>query len=309
MVVVLQIGIGAVFFSLPAEVAKLDSYIHDKKDIVYFGDSTIGHIAKTDIETKTMPQILQKDFPRLHIGTIDHPAYWSSVYTAFILYMKQRHYFPAFVIIPINLRSFSPDWEENPGFQFEEEKLYAKTRGTLLYPFLPFLTAYGGISLYPISDDVFKNYPVIANKKKIGTIGDFDNPSYHTYSAEKMKKKIQVYYLYDLTKNDKNLQNLSAIADAFSHTPTRVIFYITPIDYQTGERYFKKDFLPHVRSTVGVIKQTLSKKHAIVVDMSFALPEGMFDWKQDMYVNEHLNERGRNYVVEKLAQQIRIISP
>src|SRR5260221_6810415 len=302
IVIFLQFLIGSTPFFEQADLKKIDTFAHSKIDIVYFGDSVIGHIAISNKNHNAMPQLLQNKLFPLSVGTIDHGSYSTIVYDAFTTYMQKTKYSPHYIIVPIKLRSFSPDWEYFPPFQFEQEIGSATTKDSLLYPFASFISAYkGSISM---TLDQFKRLPVVYENKKVGIIGDFDNPTFLEYSEKHQKEKMLLYYLYTLSKKDAYIQSLQHIAQKYSHTKPHVLFYITPVDYQTGEKYFDKPFTNQVRKNAAVILNALSEKHALVLDLSLSLPHDDFDWKNEVYINEHLNQTGREFVVNQLFKQI-----
>ena len=90
----------------------------DKVDIVYLGDSTLSF----PLGEVTTGEILQEMLPAHDIGEISHPAYNLDVYLHYIRHIIRSSHRPHVVILPINMRSFSPEWDMRPGYQFEQVK-------------------------------------------------------------------------------------------------------------------------------------------------------------------------------------------
>jgi hypothetical protein len=81
-----------------------------------------------------------------------------------------------------------------------------------------------------------------------------------------------------------------------------VIFYLTPVDEQTGESLLPGEFRPLVKSNVRLLERELRTTGATVLDLSDGLPAESFSW--DLYPNEHLRAAGRRYVAHQLEQAI-----
>ena len=125
---------------IPNELKLLDYYFkHPGRknipDIVYFGDSTINWSAQNDTSQQSMAGLLQLRLPNVHVTKITYPSYQSDVYLAYSEYIARKKDHPRFVIIPINLRSFSPEWNLKPHWQFEDEKFAARHKDTVWMKF------------------------------------------------------------------------------------------------------------------------------------------------------------------------------
>ena len=87
-----------------------------------------------------------------------------------------------------------------------------------------------------------------------------------------------------------------------------LIFYITPIDYQTGEEYLGKSFYQRVTQNVDVIRSLLTREGVDVIDLSFDINTEWFTWGVDpndhLYPNEHLKEHGRKRIAEQLVKRL-----
>jgi hypothetical protein len=54
------------------------------------------------------------------------------------------------------------------------------------------------------------------------------------------------------------------------------------------------------------LKSLITSKGASFVDLTFSLPAGVFAWKShSLYINEHLNSKGRLFVAKKIDMEIR----
>ena len=125
--------------SLPPYPAdKTDAILKDKPEVIIFGDSVMTVSDPKDIDKRPTDLMLQEKIPNLNVESIDYLAYNPDIYLEYIKYITNNKFKPKAVIIAINLRSFSPDWDQNPGYQFEQEKLILRYKNTPLFPYLKF---------------------------------------------------------------------------------------------------------------------------------------------------------------------------
>ena len=81
------------------------------------------------------------------------------------------------------------------------------------------------------------------------------------------------------------------------------IFYITPVDVQTGTHLLGDDFIKTLRNNAHVIDSLLTQRSINILDFSSSLPSTCFMWREEGYPNEHLNLLGRYFLATSLAQR------
>lgn len=274
------------------EIAKMEKALNQKKDILYFGDSIL-------FTTGNLPEVLQSLLPYTSVEMVAHPADSPIVFLDYCRYLSRNTYKPKVIIVPISMRTFSIEWETNPGKQFEEEKLHFRFAKTPIEPFMPFLIGFKVFKLYPRSYESFYTTPFIYKGKDLGIVNDYFGDRYKVYSDDNMRRKILLYYAYQLSSNDYVLDSIKRIADECSFS--KVVFYITPLSFETGEKYLGKDFTTQTNENISVVINALQKKHALFIDMSHDLSEKDFFWDDELYMNEHVRESGRQKIAHKLA--------
>jgi hypothetical protein len=215
-------------------------------------------------------------------------------------YMKKNGYRPKVIIVPINMRSFSPEWDRNPNYQFEEEK------NCLAYDSFLFRLFYRAFQVFKLNDrkiswEDYEKTPVYDGKIPAGSVKDYINITKDP-DNENMKKKLLFFYMSSLLDNHRKIVSLKKIAKLYKNTDTKVIFYITPIDYLTGVKYLGSRFKEQLEENVSVIKSALLKEGYPVTDMSVSLDSDAFSW--NYWPNEHLNEKGRSFLAAALKKQI-----
>ncbi|MCP5108847.1 MAG: hypothetical protein GY950_36020 [bacterium] len=288
------------------EFTRLNRYLKRKTNVIYFGDSTVDATAKDDNDRRSISEMLGDLHPRRSLETIKHAAYHAGLYREFCKYIARQSSRPAVIIIPINMRSFSPEWDRRPQYQFEIEKIIL--RGGLLKQLL--LAFYKplrvfGYNFYTISAEEFSKTPVFNGTRQAGIVKDFNNKEYVRFSEKNMKKKILFFYMYTLSPNHRKLKALVETTDVLKKNNIKCIFYITPIDWETGERYFPGEFSGRLRQNTRLVQRLLAEKGIEVLDLSTDLTADFFYWR--LYPNEHLNQRGRMYVAHHVSRVLSAI--
>ncbi len=292
----------------PEAITLLDEYRHRGIDIVYFGDSTTTWYSKFDTDIRSMPVMVQ-DILGKPIGAVTHNSYHAWNYDVYTEYMVRHGYNPSWILIPINLRSFPPEWDQRPNFQFTDESLYLSLYKS---PFLPLLSFLVNITV-PEMDRLYRNIylaaPYYDGSTKVGNGADYERKvSTENPDSIRMPAMVQMFYLGDIAPTHRKLQNFIRITERFRSGNTHVVFYITPIDYQAGEQYFGPRFTVQLRKNVQTVMQILKQHEADVIDLSLSRPTEDFSWHEVWYINEHLTATGRASVSAELVKHMASVS-
>lgn len=292
---------------IPNEIKILDVFIKLKVDIVYFGDSTINWTSSSDVSQESMPGLLQHLLPQQRVGKITHASYQMDVYQAYIEYMIRKNYRPKAVIIPVNLRCFSPEWDQQPLWQFEKEKLTLAMKDTFWMKFYRPLAVFKFFETR-INRFDYEQTDVFDGSQVIGKVKDFDNDSYQIFSDENMKNKLRFRYMYSLSKQHRKVLSMMRSAELLKSAGIKPIFYITPVDWQILEKNLGGYSLLRIEENVRLLRSVLDEVGVSVLDLSRTLPSEDFSWPEDgdgpHYPNEHLRLRGRMLVVKILAERM-----
>jgi hypothetical protein len=287
--------------SVSKDVQRLTSSLSANPDIVYFGDSSNASVAEADVDRRPIAACLADSFGASRVCSLDGPAYHAEVYEACIDLLLRRGLHPQAVIIPINLRSLSPEWHLRPEYQFTKLKRELDYADHLLYraasPLIDFLRIYDD---EPISRTAFEKSPVYCGTEVMGCVREFENPSYEHVTPEATRNKFIFHYMYELQPEHDKLAAFVRIAQKLRDARITAVFYITPIDVETGERFLPGQFREQVTANIGVIQNELAPHQTPVIDLAFALPPRDFVWQR--YPNEHLCSTGRTFVADKLAE-------
>ena len=329
LLAVVQVLVSGLFpAEIPPEILRLDAYLADRADVIYFGDSTLTY----PLGQVTTGEILQEMLPNQTVGEIAHPAYHLDLYLYYVRYILRsargqpalsqskglRPTQPRAIIIPINMRSFSPEWDLRPGYQFEEVKK-TLALGPLLSRILSRSLEILGAFQSPISQAAFLNTTVYNGDTPVGTVADFERLTeqdalgelqrntefaYHDVlpsedDAEAMGQALIYRYMTGMQEDHRQLRAMREIARLGDGANVDILFYITPINYQQGQRFVGDAFRTSLRDKIDRVQSVLADESgATLLDLGFDLEAFAF---VDM---EHLREAGKTYVAEQLALAI-----
>jgi hypothetical protein len=285
-----------------AEIQQLDGLLTHDTNVIYFGDSTITSFAEFEENKDFISTLLQEMQPNQTIGRISYPAYHLGVFLEYARYIVNQKHLPQVVIIPINLRSFSPGWDLNPGYQFDKEVRFLQQNNNLFVK--AFDTSLSIFRWYKpkITQKTFETTSVYNGSEKVGVVEEFEK-IFSEASTLANKGNILIYnYLYDLRPEHRKLQSMLELVDIYHANNIHVILYITPIDYQLGESLLGDSFSEQVTQNTALITSMLAEKDVVLLDLSNCLTSEYFGWHE--YPNEHLNENGRFFVAEKLSREL-----
>ncbi|MCQ3980256.1 MAG: hypothetical protein DPW09_43130, partial [Anaerolineae bacterium] len=154
---------------LPPEILALDQQLQAGVDTVYFGDSILIYPEGEP----TIPEILRGLLPTHTIGDVAHPAYQLDLYERYVNYLVEHKSQVKTIIIPINMRSFSPEWDLRPTYQFEREKTIL-TYGPVLSSLFYRLFDTFGLFDSPISQAEFREATVFNGDQPVGKVAEFE---------------------------------------------------------------------------------------------------------------------------------------
>jgi hypothetical protein len=187
------------------------------------------------------------------------------------------------------MRSFSPEWDKNPHYQFVKQKIMLEggLRLAFYQPLRVLKYTFNGVSRKE-----YFNTPVFNGNKEIGKIK-------HMHG---IKNQFILKYMYP--PGHRKIKALVNIARLLSRHKINAFFYFTPIDYRAGERHLDGQFTGRLKENIAFITSMLKNTgyNFHLLDLSLDLKSRYFAWQPKGSVNEHLNQEGRRYVAKKLAE-------
>ena len=308
--VLAHVGISMLFPApLPAEVVQFDRYLAEGVDVLYLGDSTL----MLPVGEVTTGEILQELLPGRRIGQIAHPAYGSTCSRLRCLHGPHgagRRRRPA-----VNFRSFSrhgtcvglpvregtPDSGDGPA----PARLFLRPLEVFGF-FRPSITQEG-----------FLDAPVYDGEVVIGEVRDFEalapggvlsEDTENAYrevdlaDEETAQAVLTYHYMFKLEPDHRKLDAMIAVAELAAARGVDVIYYITPVNVEQGERFLGPAFSERFADNIRVVQSRLEAAaldNVTLLNLAYDLPA------YDLTDTEHLTEGGKEYVAEQVALAIR----
>jgi 2-polyprenyl-3-methyl-5-hydroxy-6-metoxy-1,4-benzoquinol methylase len=275
--------------------------------ILFFGDSVTLRVSTYDKDKRSLLEMVHDKLgERCTMSMVARSAYHSTVYQYFISALMHMRHRPKMVIIPINMRSFSPQWDRNPAWQFNEEinllKDYVAGR-TLNYT--------PAKSSELSNEELFRQgeavYPY-TDFSRIGQFLDIINTKDNLSTEAKIFRIKQIFifhYLHHLIPNHRKLTSLIEAVKLLSNNNILTLCYITPVNYQGGNKYVGEEFSTALRKNTQTVIDALSElnsKSVIIRNYSTLLAADKF-FTPD-HQTEHLNQEGREEICTLICKDV-----
>lgn len=288
------------------EFELLRKYLNEKIDIIFFGDSSVyTHDPKNDTDKRTIILMLQDTIPELKVMPVVHPAYQMDLYLEFCKYIANSETKPKAVIIPISIRSFSPEWDLQPTYQFTEEKAFMSSSAIttfLLNIFIKPLKVFKyGYENELFSNRKLDNADVYYKDSIVGKMAEY-NTGFEDRTEANKRKKFLLRYMFYIDKQHRKLNSLREICRLMLSENVTPIFYIIPLDHEAGAKYFSGEIIDVSKINASLIAEELQALGGKVIDLSLDL--NTKDFNYDYYPNEHMKQFGRRHVAVKIAQKM-----
>ena len=266
-----------------------------KHKILIFGDSVSLRTAKEDKDLRTLGDIICEILPNdLNARLLTHSAYNLEMYSYLTEVLFKLNNKPEYIIIPINIRSFSPQWFLKPEWKFEREikiihKFLGQSYNSNIKTEEEFLSTHVE---YPLTDiDQIGKFQKVIEKKVQDGNEQIDR-----------KRLIFIYhYLNKLTQNHELIKFFIRLIKVTKEANVKIFFYITPINIESGTEFVGKDFSQIVKNNINQLMDIfISNQHKNVSLHNYydlLTKESFFN---NQIATEHLNESGRIKLANKI---------
>lgn len=279
-------------------------------DILYLGDSVVERIADEDVDKRNLGELVTHLCSGYNIGCITHTAYNPEVYYYMLRALDHVKSKPKCVILPVNMRCFSPQWDLNPYWQFNEElkmlKEYIKDPGIEIRSISPLRKDDALKAKFKEFDDTRVEYP----ETPLKFLGEFrkicDERPVDVEAISYRYKQIFIYhYMYPLDSLHKKLKILNEIQLYLAGKDILLFAYIPPINYEAARHYVGDRFMEVYEHNVKVMCESMALRamdRTVLKNYSYMLEREHF-FHQDCTV-EHINERGREMVARAIVNDL-----
>ena len=282
------------------ELEQLKTSLENETDIIYFGDSVVKSPTAGGVE-----QMLS-DVSGKSVKIVAHEAYHLGVYEATVNFISKQEKKPEVIVIPINLRSFSPEWDTRPQYQFQNEitKL-DESEDLLIGLWVRVTNLFGNSDEKKLLDDItWKQENVYFGKNIVGRVNEFEFLIHGDEEdiEELVKKKFIYQYGYLLNEKTNKMDSLKNIIKKCKEMNSELVLYITPIDVENGKIHAGEEFLEIIKNNTTLLEKIGIDNGANIIDLSFDLEHEKFEYV--FIPNEHLKEEGLQYVAEKISEKL-----
>jgi hypothetical protein len=285
-------------------------------DVLYLGDSVVERISHNDFDKRNLGQIVAANLEgKLQVAYISHGAYHMGVFYGLICALEKMRGRPGIVVLPVNIRSFSPQWDLSPSYQFEREiqaieDYIANPEGAIAT--IPIGKVVGIQSLFESFDATPINYPCT----EFNHVGQFrkiikSNPESEEQREFRLRQIFIFHYMHPLTTSHRKVVQLNNILHVLTNMGIAVLVYVAPINYQAGEKYVGNEFLSSLASNVKIVLDAImpytAASRVLFLDCNTMFASQYF-FREDE-ATEHLNQTGRNalaLIISEVVLQLSI---
>ncbi|HZV53733.1 MAG TPA: hypothetical protein VFF82_02235 [Rhodocyclaceae bacterium] len=283
--------------------------------VVIFGDSTLRQTGRCDLERLGIDEYLAATIA-MPVMTIQHGAYSAYMFRSYARLIAQQTTRPHVVVVPVNLRAWSPEWADKPMYRFPLRSAYVDLRAGRIVDLLFVLP-------YLVSDrDRQETRQWIARRavslrgEMLGTNGalagehvvrDLDCSENEPNGSDRdiLRRKFLWHY-------GTSAQNAAQMDSALTETIEElrsagidVLVYVTPVDRDAANHLSGERLVEDIDRRVASIGAVARSAGANVLDLHAALPHNRFIDRG--VACEHLDDTGRRIVGELLGKKIGVL--
>lgn len=293
---------------------KLEEAFNKKKspDVLYLGDSVVERISFHDKDKVALGDLVkQKLKPGISAIYIAHTAYHLKVFYHLIKTLEVMRSRPRLIILPINIRSFSPQWHGEPSYQFEREIELIEKYTLKPSSRIGLLETSRDLSL---AQERFKETPVEYPETDFKKIGQFleiiANKSKNGVSIdmERWRQIFIFHYMSPLDPSHPLLSYLKKIIQITNSMKIKLLIYMTPVNYEAGLRYVGDSFMRRIEANQALLADFISKENrgnATVRNYMTIFKKEFFFSERDP--SEHIAFAGRLELAKQIVREARFL--
>jgi hypothetical protein len=275
-------------------------------EVLLLGDSVHYRVRYNDRDNSTLSEMVAGLLaPRSSFG-LNGAAFHPRLFLATIRCVAQMPNRPKVVVIPVNLRSFSPQWWLKPENDYVNEiaALEAHRPGDEVPTLPPFQKNKDG--------ERYRALAVTYPGTTLSSIGEFlaviDGKSDDTARQAWRDRQIAIFhFMHTLEPDHPWLQDIVRCVEEARAAGMRPVVYVTPINYQWGVRSVGDLFATAVgRNTTTlrhVLEPVVDRLGGTYRDWSRAFVDRLFFNRDEK--TEHLSDEGRRKLARMIVDELR----
>jgi hypothetical protein len=288
-------------------------------DVLFFGDSVLERISRFDKNVRTIDQMVAGCLGnQISMGCISHTGYHIGVYYQFARLLQYLANRPKIIVFPINMRSFSPQWDMNPKHRCTEH----------IRKIEEYINKFGDNTdecLYgtdkEISENDFLNSRVFYAGTSFQYVKEFENiiktkPEHRDEIIFRRKHIFIYHYMHKLEPTHHKLLLLRNFIRLLKYMQIAAVVYMTPVNFRAGLKYVGDDFvrvfgsnLQVVYDCLGCTPQSASSNSVFIEGRSCVFGDYSQSLGPEYFFNEddpteHLNETGRAFLAKIISNMV-----
>jgi len=274
-------------------------------EVLLFGDSVHERTSRDDSDLRPIGRMVADSLEgQATVAWICHSAYHAGVYLALSRVLEALSCRPRQVVVPINLRSFSPQWDKDPALACGDHvATYSRWLAARRRAAGPFQ----GADVGPTRGEFLRS-PVVYPGGVARTVADMEmivraQPTGREGREQRWRDLFVYFQMQPIEPTHRKLQLLAEGGSLLASLGVQPLLYILPVNHEAGARWVGPGFGTAVRRNAGVVVDRL-RQLALpgmrLEDWSLSLDIGNFFSDHDP--TEHLNERGRAHVAKEIAR-------
>ena len=278
--------------------------------ILYLGDSVLERTSSDDKDKTLLGEMLKTElFDLGRVEYLSHPGYHLDVYYHLLRAVAQMKDRPEWVILPINLRSFSPTWYQNPLWRFDQTIEILKQY--IADPSKP-MAEIPSLSEKDVSFEAFDAMAVHFPQSALRTIGQFRKlikakPRDVPAQRARLKEIFLFHYLYVLDPTHPFLTFLRQITKLSQSEGIALFLYFTPINFEAGTRCLGEFFVSRVCENKQKIRKVLDATPLAVHWRDYSMLFGSDHFFTPNNATEHLRGSARQELAQTIAAEVRTV--
>lgn len=282
--------------------------------LLMFGDSVHERIQGAEAERRTVKQLVVERWQRDAALAISHSAYNSLVYREYLKAGVAVGRPADVVVLPINLRSFSPEWDSNPQYDLSTHVDALKSFADAPAGPLPAPVSGMARGQFDAAMAGFMARPIETPLSRIRTIGEFlairrSKPQGREEARRRLREVAIVQYALPIAPGHRQIAALLAAIDIAKHQDMGLVLYFTPIDVALARAVGGDDLAAAVarnlQTVAGPLERAAQGGRVVVRNWLSALPHEMFFAGE---FSEHLLQAGRDWLAEQIVDAAREIA-
>lgn len=282
---------------------EISKTLSENNECIMFGSSVNKHIDSEDTDRRAISKMVDSLYVHCKVTTVSRLSASFENYFNYLDFSVRIGNVPKVVIVPVNIRSFNPEWALRPEYiaLAAQEKIFLQ-HGKIAYVFRKILPRYSR-ELNKQSHQDFYEYKMFSDEEYVGKVKEYviEDKNLIFDTAKYQRDMFMINYMIDIDTNNHNLVALQRFNQLCSKNNISVLFYYTPFDHKEGERLYGNKFENKLNQQILFLKG-FTNSADMVIDLSLDLSSNYFSY--DLSPNEHMNQYGKMYVAEKVSMAL-----